>query len=207
MECRYGAVREARTNGALQLMRILSGFERLLLLGGLLLVAAYAAARFYSVVYSPATLRDFWLNQAATAHQRVRLIQPNSRIPDFRLWSPKRMEAYQTGASTNVPAPLGVLKISSVGIEVPVLEGTDDLTLNRAVGHIDETPDPGEEGKLESRGTGTDFSGGLKTPAWATPLTFTPRREIPATLLTKSVSFLLRTSQFSGCVRGPPSRW
>ena len=42
--------------GRCHFMRILSGFERLLLLGGLLLVAAYAAARFYSVVYSPATL-------------------------------------------------------------------------------------------------------------------------------------------------------
>jgi hypothetical protein len=89
MECRYGAVREARTNGALQLMRILSGFERFLLLGALLLVTAYAAAPFYSVVYSHATFRDFWLNQAATTHQRVRPIQPNSRIPDFRLWSRK----------------------------------------------------------------------------------------------------------------------
>jgi hypothetical protein len=70
--------------GRCNFMRILSGFERLLLLGGLLLVAAYAAARFYSVVYSPATLRDFWLNQAATAHQRVRPIQP---IREFRIFA------------------------------------------------------------------------------------------------------------------------
>jgi hypothetical protein len=47
--------------------------------------------------------------------------------------------------------------------------------------------------RKESRGTGTDFPGGLRTSAWATPLTFTPRREIPATLLTKSVLFLLGT--------------
>jgi hypothetical protein len=85
MECPYGSVREARTNVRCNFMRILSGFERLLLLGGLLLVAAYAAARFSSVVYSHATLRDFWLNQAATAHQRLRPIHPNSRIADFLL--------------------------------------------------------------------------------------------------------------------------
>jgi hypothetical protein len=47
--------------------------------------------------------------------------------------------------------------------------------------------------RKESRGTGTDFPGVLRTSAWATPLTFTPRREIPATLLTKSVLFLLGT--------------
>jgi hypothetical protein len=115
--------------GRYNFMRILSGFERLLLLGGLLLVAVYAAARFYSVVYPHATLRDFWLNQAATTHQHViiRPIQPNPGIPDFRLWSPKRIEAYQTGASTNVPAPLGVLKISSVGIAVRVPAATLSL--------------------------------------------------------------------------------
>ena len=127
-----------------------------------MLVGVYAAARFYSVVYSHATLRDFCQNQAATTHQQVRPILPKPGIPDFRLWSPKRIEAYQTGASTNVPAPLGVLKISPVGIEVPVLEGTDDLTLNRAVGHIDGTPDPGEEGNIGIAGHRDGFFRGLK---------------------------------------------
>jgi hypothetical protein len=56
--------------GRCNFMRILSGFERLLLLGGLLLVGVYAAARFYSVAYSHVTLRDFWQNQAATTHQQ-----------------------------------------------------------------------------------------------------------------------------------------
>jgi len=148
--------------GRCNFMRMLSGFERLLLLGGLLLVAVYAAVRFYSAVYSHATLQDFWLNQTATTYQHVRPMQPNPGIPDFRLWSPKRIEAYQTGARTSAPAPLGVLKISSVEIEVPVLEGTDDLTLNRAVGHIDGTPDPGEEGNIGIAGHRDGFFRGLK---------------------------------------------
>ena len=193
MECRYGSVREARTNGALQLhedtqrLRAASATWRLIVGCGL------RGSRFYSVVYSPATLRDFWLNQAATAHQRVRLIQPNSRIPDFRLWSPKRIEGYQTGASTNVPAPLGVLKISSVGIEVPVLEGTDDLTLNRAVGHIDETPDPGEQGNIGIAGHRDGFFRGLKDLRLGDFVDlYTEKDGNTATLLTKSVSFLLR---------------
>jgi sortase A len=41
-----------------------------------------------------------------------------------------------------------VLRISAINLEVPVLEGTDDLTLNRAVGHIDGTPAPGETGNV-----------------------------------------------------------
>jgi len=59
--------------------------------------------------------------------------------------------------------------------------------------------------RKESRPTGTDFSTGLRTSAWATPLTFIPRREIPATLLTKSVLFLLWTYQFLGRVQDLPS--
>jgi hypothetical protein len=59
--------------------------------------------------------------------------------------------------------------------------------------------------RKESRPTGTDLSGGLRTSAWATPLTFTPRREMPATLLTKSVLFLLGTYQFLGRVQDLPS--
>jgi hypothetical protein len=33
----------------------------------------------------------------------------------------------------SVPPPLGVLRLPSVDLEVPELEGTDDVTLNRAV--------------------------------------------------------------------------
>ena len=130
------------------IMRALRGFERLLLLLGLLLVFAYAVVRIYSVVYAHATVREFWRNQEATINRPGNLLQQNLGIPDFRLWSPKRIEAYQTSVTINIPAPLGVLRIPSIEIEVPVLEGTDDLTLNRAVGHIDGTAAPGEEGNM-----------------------------------------------------------
>ena len=69
-----------------------------------------------------------------------------------------------TSGSTSVPAPLGVLKISSVGIEVPVLERTDDLTLNRAVGHIDGTPYTGEEGNIRIAVHLCIFSGAGRPP-------------------------------------------
>jgi hypothetical protein len=50
-------------------MRALRGFERLLLLLGLLLVFAYAVVRIYSVVYAHATVREFWRNQEATINR------------------------------------------------------------------------------------------------------------------------------------------
>ena len=89
------------------IMRAFRGFERLLLLLGLLLVFAYAVVRIYSVVYAHATVRGFWRNQEATLNRPGSLLQQNLGIPDFRLWSPKRIEAYQTSVTTNIPAPLG----------------------------------------------------------------------------------------------------
>jgi sortase A len=144
------------------IMKTLSSFERLLLLLGLLLVSVYAVVRLYSAIYSRVTVREFWRNHPGTTSRPGNPYQPNPGIPDFRLWSPKRVETYQTSLTTNHPAPLGVLRISSIGLEAPVLEGTDDLTLNRAVGHIDGTPAPGEEGNIGIAGHRDGFFRGLK---------------------------------------------
>jgi sortase A len=48
--------------------------------------------------------------------------------------------------------PLGRLEISSVGLAVIVLEGTDGKTLRRAVGHIPGTALPGEQGNVAIAG-------------------------------------------------------
>jgi len=183
-------------------MRALRGFERLLLLLGLLLVFAYAVVRIYSVVYAPATVREFWRNQEATINRPGNLLQQNLGIPDFRLWSPKRIEAYQTSVTTNIPAPLGVLRIPSLEIEVPVLEGTHDLTLNRAVGHIDGTA---KRGTLGSPDTGTDFSAGSRTFTLASTWICTLNGETRVTSWTRSSSFHRRTFQYLRHAQDLPS--
>ena len=61
-----------------------------------------------------------------------------------------------------MPRPLAVLRISAINLEVPVLEGTDDLTLNRAVGHIEGTAAPGETGNVGIAGHRDGFFRGLK---------------------------------------------
>jgi sortase A len=66
--------------------------------------------------------------------------------PDMRLWSPERVRAWTENRRQAAPAALAVLRIRRIGVEVPVLEGTDDWTLNRAAGHIGDTAAPGEEG-------------------------------------------------------------
>ena len=60
---------------------------------------------------------------------------PHLVTPDTSLWSPERVVAWRAAVKDAGPAPLAVLRIPKIHLEVPVLEGTDDLTLNRGAGH------------------------------------------------------------------------
>jgi sortase A len=81
---------------------------------------------------------------------------------DTSLWSPERIRAYEESLQKDFGAPLAVLSIPKIGLEVPVLAGTDDLTLNRAVGLIEGTPRPGEVGNAGIAGHRDGFFRGLK---------------------------------------------
>jgi sortase A len=120
-------------------IRSFSWLERLLLFSGILLVSVFVTNWAYSAVYSHASVRSFWVSQVSAQAAVEVNSQPQNGLPDLRLWSEKRIKAYQSSLLVNVPPPLGVLDIPSLQLQVPVLEGTDDLTLDRAVGHITGT--------------------------------------------------------------------
>ena len=82
--------------------------------------------------------------------------------PDQHLWSPGRVQAWRNTLLQPGPAPLALLRIARVGLVVPVLEGTDEWTLNRGVGHIDGTPGPGADGNSGIAGHRDGFFRGLK---------------------------------------------
>jgi sortase A len=84
---------------------------------------------------------------------------------DTSLWSPERIKAYEESLRKEFGAPLAILSIPKIGLEVPVLAGTDDLTLNRAVGLIEGTPRPGEVGNAGIAGHRDGFFRGLKDVA------------------------------------------
>src|SRR3954471_10730104 len=94
------------------------------------------------------------------ALQRSELRQPDQ--PDQTLWSPERIAAWRNAVNTPGAAPLGVLRISRLRIEAPVLEGTDEIVLNRGLGHIEETAAPGADGNCGIAGHRDGFSRGLK---------------------------------------------
>jgi sortase A len=82
--------------------------------------------------------------------------------PDLSLWSPKRIQAWKDSFSRAAPEAMAVLRIPKINLEVPVLEGTDDWTLNRAVGHIEDTAAPGGPGNAGIAGHRDGFFRGLK---------------------------------------------
>ena len=71
-------------------------------------------------------------------------VAPDS--PDLTLWAAERIRAWRETFTTTPPPPLALLRVPRLGLEVPVLEGVDAWTLNRAVGRIPGTAAPGEEG-------------------------------------------------------------
>jgi sortase A len=142
--------------------RAFGALERVLLVLGALLLSFYLAARIHGLVSSHTELSRFWRDQNTAAKKEVVTSFDRDSEPDFQLWSPKRIAAYKITLESAVPAPLAVLRIGAIHLEVPVLEGTDEFTLNRAVGHVDGTSDPGQEGNVGIAGHRDGFFRGLK---------------------------------------------
>jgi sortase A len=92
----------------------------------------------------------------------LRVVAPQAAVPDQSLWSPTRVSAWHEALSEPTAAPLAVLRIPKLRLEVAVLPGTDDRTLNRAVGHIEDTAQPGADGNSGIAGHRDSFFRGLK---------------------------------------------
>ena len=71
---------------------------------------------------------------------------------DQSRWNAARIRAYARALTRPARPPLAVLRIPRLGLEVPVLEGTADSTLDRAVGHIEGTARPGKPGNVAIAG-------------------------------------------------------
>src|SRR5262249_40980645 len=139
--------------------------ERLLIILAGILLAVFLGALLHRTVLSRAAVRLFERGQKA-AVKRVSVGGGLSAAqPDFSLWSPKRVEEYKESLTTDFAPAIGILRIPKVDIEAPLLEGTDDLTLNRGVGRIDGTARPGESGNIGIAGHRDGFFRGLKDVA------------------------------------------
>lgn len=146
-------------------MRWMLRTERLLIVVAVLLLALYVSARIHRSVLSRATIRAFEKQQKSEIGESAKLGDLAVAEPDFRLWSPQRVKDYQDSIAAYASPAIAILRIPKVDIEVPVLEGTDDLALNRGVGRIEGTARPGESGNMGIAGHRDGFFRGLKDVA------------------------------------------
>jgi sortase A len=97
--------------------------------------------------------------------EAVRHAALHAGAPDQSLWSTKRLSAWREALTKPAPAPVAVLRIPKIRLEVPVLPDTDDSTLDRGVGHIEGTAAPGTDGNFGVAGHRDGFFRGLKDVA------------------------------------------
>ena len=121
---------------------------------GVVCLAAYGAQYVDGVAGARYELERFALLQSAPLREPA--------APDLSLWDGERISAWRLALTEPAPPPLAVLRIPKIRLEVAVLRGTDDVTLNRAVGHIDDTALPGNDGNSGIAGHRDGFFRGLK---------------------------------------------
>jgi sortase A len=132
--------------------------ERGLLVLGLLFLVIFALAYIHRFIMFRAEMAGFEARQpkSATEQQmRQEIVSYASHVgnlyregnPDHSLWSAQRTKLYQASLST-YPEALAVLRIPRLRLEAPVLDGTDEFTLNRGVGRIAGTSRPGQGGNV-----------------------------------------------------------
>jgi sortase A len=94
------------------------------------------------------------------------LYQSRARDQFEELKAPLKATNTNTTPKTIAPiiagAPLGRIEISSLGVGAMILEGIDDKTLRRAVGHIPGTAVPGQPGNVALAGHRDTFFRGLR---------------------------------------------
>jgi len=139
--------------------------ERSLFTIGLSLLAMYGAVRLEGYLSSQAALDRFATPESSEpVATEVRSLEEESSPAeiDFSSWGGNRVRAYKESLSNSTGAPIAVVQIPKIHLTVPLLDGTDALTLNHAVGRIAGTAWPGEPGNIGIAGHRDGFFRGLK---------------------------------------------
>jgi len=153
---------------------------------GLVLLVIWAGYWIHGKVGARSSIEEFEATKARLAESRgldPEATEPRSQPPlaesqvdhrsetrdlptdlpvDYSLWDEGRIEEYEESLSHDFGRPLAILRIPALDLQVPLLEGTDDLVLNRGVGRIVGTARPGELGNIGIAGHRDGFFRGLK---------------------------------------------
>jgi sortase A len=159
-----------------KLKRRLRWIEAGFYIGGIVLLAVFFLLRFEGERQREAGIEAF--QQAAgslvpdleASSRQVALAIPATgtsleatvAAPNLELWAPKRIRDYEESLRVEADAPLAVMTIEKLGLQVPVYDGTDDFNLNRGVGRIEGTAVVGTGGNVGIAGHRDSFFRGLK---------------------------------------------
>ena len=142
---------------------------------------ALRAGQLGLAVGGVACLVAYALACAQTAHTQARVSEGFERAvraqiereaPDTREWSAGRVARFEALRGEPVQA-VARLEIPRADISVMVLEGTDEDTLDRAVGLVEGTAQPGESGNVGIAGHRDGWFRGLRHLALGDELTLT----------------------------------
>lgn len=147
--------------------------ERGLLVLGLLLLIMFSSARIHRFLMFRAEMTRFEARQFEYAKEHLEGEEvvsrkrdigslDQTRKPDYSLGSVQQQTKLDQASPFKPAEALAVLRIPRLRLEVPVLEGTDEFTLNRGVGRIAGTAQPGEGGNLGIAGHRDGFFRPLK---------------------------------------------
>lgn len=138
--------------------------QRVAGVAGGLLVMVWVVAWVHGNVLSRRDLARFETARVARLEvaRMGRPEEPSDLPVDTSLWDEGRVEEYRESLLHDFGLPLGVLRIPSIEVVVPVLPGTDDLTLNRGVGWIESTSEVGSSGNIGIAGHRDGFFRGFK---------------------------------------------
>ena len=140
----------------------LKRLEIILLVVGLGLVGFAVTLYVGGRIYSRMAVEKFHVEAQATSADAPRRDLKSVFPVDYSLWSPKRIKDYEATLAEHFDAPLALLRIDKIHLEVPVFNGTDDRILDRGAGRIEGTARIGESGNVGIAGHRDGFFRGLK---------------------------------------------
>jgi sortase A len=136
--------------------------ERGLAAAGALCLVCYALACAHAAWFQSREQRAFERALAEVAQSQH----------DRSEWSSERVRQFEEARGLP-PEAMARLDVPDVGLSVMVLDGTDAWTLNRAVGRIEGTARPGEDGNVGIAGHRDGFFRGLRHLEIGDPLRLT----------------------------------
>jgi sortase A len=108
--------------------------------------------------YEPPVLTPIWIQDPYT-NESVLTSVPE---PDYSLWNKARIGHYEDALKIDSAPPLGILTINTINLQVPIYNGTDDVTLDRGAGRIKGMAKMDEVGNLGISGHRDGFFRGMK---------------------------------------------